>query len=777
MATVTSVSSGSWGTAGTWDAGVPADDDAVVIAAGHNVLMNVDQSAFTGLRTVTITGGATPGMLYFANGTNGYLKIRTGYDLVGTTDTNRGRLLANSDGSWGTTTALQQSNTAVIDLQSTSKIDALNLDIALYCTQPTNLFVETYKTAYGPRDQATYVTPATNVIDWGTAPPSDGTAVQVKSSGTLPGGLLAAVIYYVRAVSGNTCKLATQNSDALVVDITSTGSGNITMYDGHTDTATKELNVIQDVTGDAPWTTAANHNAVVLVDISPGSYDQQRDTLAVIAATKLTLTTNNVDSAQYPCARIYLASRNVSILGSGTSSSQRIVDYGAGTHGGVFQCAIRQTYQPGTQTNNYNYGLTGGVGNVVSGVIAGCNYGIATGTSNVVSGVIVGCRDGMQSSCVAFTISGTLAGINWAIFSGSRHTVSGTIVGCGEAIRGTIACTMTGTIIGCGKGVANSSNCNISGLIYSCGTGIESDSKSNISSTIVGCNLGLYLCISANVSATIVGCASGIYNSGCQCNGAIFQGNLYDLQSSLVTSFSTTFNSGTPYYQYSQATFPYNGSNPFGTWSYDHGGSDGALSWQCQGGTGASTAYSEGTHGDLQACGWVLPDPDWIHTSTADTTATPTGATVAPNWIDFPIQAVDGQTIKIECAIKPHATTNWETAPRLQLIDKSKIWGAVGEVISEDVHALASADWELLSVTHTATTEQQLAIRIIGTKTATVAGSFQWCWRQQLSYPAEANVVDAISYGNAYEGTYPTAAQIAAAMWDDDTSPDRTVTA
>lgn len=47
-------------------------------------------------------------------------------------------------------------------------------------------------------------------------------------------------------------------------------------------------------------------------------------------------------------------------------------------------------------------------------------------------------------------------------------------------------------------------------------------------------------------------------------------------------------------------------------------------------------------------------------------------------------------------------------------------------------------------------------------------------------FPAVADVEDAVTYGAAgteYEGEYPTVAQIAAAMWADETSPDRTVTA
>ena len=57
MATITSVGSGLWSAAGTWNAGIPADNDVVVIAAGHVVEFNVDQSGFAnGIDGITITG-------------------------------------------------------------------------------------------------------------------------------------------------------------------------------------------------------------------------------------------------------------------------------------------------------------------------------------------------------------------------------------------------------------------------------------------------------------------------------------------------------------------------------------------------------------------------------------------------------------------------------------------------------------------------------------------------------------------------------------------------
>src|SRR3990172_11629682 len=230
MPTRYGVASGDWSnTSAVWsdtDGGspgnyVPADGDTFVILAGVDVKMDVDQSGFTGLAGAnTIRGGATPGMLYFANGDSGYLKLRTGATIVGTTSTNRGRLLANSDGSWSTSTPLQYSDKAIIDLQGTAAITGTDLDIRLYATHPTSWYVRTYGTKY-EFEADTAVDPATDLIDLGTTPPSSGTAVmvvKVDAGSSLPTGLLENFVYYVRSVSGNTCKLATQNSDITIVD-------------------------------------------------------------------------------------------------------------------------------------------------------------------------------------------------------------------------------------------------------------------------------------------------------------------------------------------------------------------------------------------------------------------------------------------------------------------------------------------------------------------------------------------------------------------------------
>ena len=58
MATLTSVKSGYWSDPTVWDLGVvPADGDAVTVAAGHTVILDVDQSSLpNGLAGLTING-------------------------------------------------------------------------------------------------------------------------------------------------------------------------------------------------------------------------------------------------------------------------------------------------------------------------------------------------------------------------------------------------------------------------------------------------------------------------------------------------------------------------------------------------------------------------------------------------------------------------------------------------------------------------------------------------------------------------------------------------
>lgn len=84
MATITSARSGLWSDTATWVGGaVPADNDAFVIATGHTVTFDVDQSAMAnGMANSTIQTGA---VLKFSTGANLTLLLKMKGTLVGTT--------------------------------------------------------------------------------------------------------------------------------------------------------------------------------------------------------------------------------------------------------------------------------------------------------------------------------------------------------------------------------------------------------------------------------------------------------------------------------------------------------------------------------------------------------------------------------------------------------------------------------------------------------------------------------------------------------------------
>jgi len=395
-ATATSTGSGAWST-DIWDGGagaggVPADGDSVVIAAGHSVLMDADLSAWTGLSTVTIQGDdSTPGMLYFKDGTSGYLKLRTGYNIVGDSGTFKGRLLANSDGVWGHTGSLAYANKAVIDLNGTSRINAEYLDIYLKGTEPTNKFVRTYSAKFATSS----INTETDVVTLGSSHGwSANRAVSVRSSGTLPEPLLADVVYYVGSPSGADLKLL-YTSSGTAVDITSEGTGTIEVYSGYSQSAgegawagVSTVNVLEDITSDS-WSSTDGHDHVILADAGPVDVDYQRLQLNDISTAYSVTLSAALDSAQYPGARIVLVSRNVSVRGGGTGSTQAIIDYAsATTAGGYFGCEIRNQSASGTTV--YGYGVNSGTNHTISGTLTGNNTGVNSGTNHTISGTLTG---------------------------------------------------------------------------------------------------------------------------------------------------------------------------------------------------------------------------------------------------------------------------------------------------------------------------------------------------------------------------------------------------
>jgi hypothetical protein len=75
------VASGDWATAGTWDGGVPGNGDTAVIANGHSVRFDADESGFAnGLALITVNAG---GIFHVKASAVTYLKMNGNVDVNG----------------------------------------------------------------------------------------------------------------------------------------------------------------------------------------------------------------------------------------------------------------------------------------------------------------------------------------------------------------------------------------------------------------------------------------------------------------------------------------------------------------------------------------------------------------------------------------------------------------------------------------------------------------------------------------------------------------------
>jgi len=473
------------------------DGVAVVIQAGHAI--RVDDGVDHNGNGVTVTGititshATTPGRLYWDDTDTGG-NIACSGDIAGTDAAAYGQLVATADGTLADTDPLSYANKAIIRMSGSGSIDCTYLDVNMLPDEPTNFYVTPFLTGSKQDFNAeTGVSTGDDEITINSHGLSQGDVIGFHAlSGSLPSPLRADTYYYVRNVDTNTFSVAYANSDASIVDITAVGSGTCCIYEG-ADT-TNPVPIIEDVSSDN-W---EDGDAVVLVNIQAGNYDQQRLTiLEVDTANEIELSAAP-DSSQNPGARIYLSTMNCSILHSADSSSQNIVENGSDGRFGE----IRATAGSGTSFDCY-------------GIRDGSNHTVTT---------ISGCNNGLRGSgCTVTTISGCYYGI----YYGSGCTAT-TVSGCNNGIHFGSGCTAT-TVSGCSNGIYSGSG-NIATTISGCNYGIR-DSSGNTATTISGCSYGLR--DSSGCIATIIsGCDNGIYRgSGCTaatisgCTTGIYSGS------------------------------------------------------------------------------------------------------------------------------------------------------------------------------------------------------------------------------------------------------------
>lgn len=132
-AVITSVGSGDWSAGGTWDSdpAIPVNNDSVVIANGHTVTFDVDQSGFANGIDLQIASGGT--LICDTAAGAYYLMMKS--DL-----NNDGTLQAGTS----TSVPLPATVTFTIDLNGAFSIqnDATTGSLLLYCTEPTNKYIQ-----------------------------------------------------------------------------------------------------------------------------------------------------------------------------------------------------------------------------------------------------------------------------------------------------------------------------------------------------------------------------------------------------------------------------------------------------------------------------------------------------------------------------------------------------------------------------------------------------------------------------------------------------------
>ena len=698
MATITSQTSGNSSAGGTWVGGVaPGDNDAIVVASGHTVLFDQDTSGFAnGFAGVTIQGGVTPGMLAFKYDADGTycLKIKTGFTISGTLSTNKGRLLANSNGTWGTTTAASFGRKQQIILAGTAQISAANLDILTYCQEPTIKSVR----IYGSKYTVSSVNTSTDTLTLASSPSwSANTVVCVKSTGTVPGGLEEDTPYYVTSPSGADLKLALV-SNGVAVDITSAGSGTIEIYSGHTNTLTATVNVLDDVTGDATWTTASGHNYVILSDnLQTGSTDHQALTLSSISSGTITLSAN-VDSVQLPNARIYLSSRNVSIQTGVTATSVAI----NAPVNGVFNCEIRTT-----SGSIGGYAFSGGSANTVSGTVTRFTHGVSAGTSYTISGSVLGCSY-ITNAGTGHTVSGINAANDTGINS-ANTTVSGTIYGSTQPVYNTSGVTVTGSLIGGSTAFNGVANSTLSGIAKSFIVGVGNTSFNNmISGSVYGCTTAFTSATDVIFSGTVYGCTNfstgncSIIFRGGTVMSTVGTGVNMGSSSTAVKAFGigATISAVTPVSNYkysSQASV----ESRLATHIQDYGGTKDYLLVYTQGGKTATVAYSSGTHGSPPVAS------TYIHESTFEDNN-------RNNWVEYQLFGIANQQITVTFYGKLTGTSAWTTRPSIGLYDPSKAFMSVAEQVSVSSAMASNTSWQTLTLTYTPSVNMPLTLRMQG---------------------------------------------------------------
>ena len=526
MATRTSVGSGLWSAAGTWDTGVPANTDTVVIAAGHTVTFDVDQSAFAaGIGTLTIQSGAT--LIASTSAGNYYLKMAGHIQNSGTIQA-------------GTSSSVRYPSNCRFKIYMNGNYQISNQSshagkIYMYCYKPANPYAVLL-------DSAATSKPISNITMGST------TSVYCPAH-----GLSAGNIIYLYGMTGadelnwNRFRVssvtdldnfvlrwydtATQVDSSKVVPYV---SGGYVVAEIAAAASATTLYVDRDLTGCPEWTVSG---ARVMVCNNNRSPESELNTVASITSSTVVLNTP-LAAEKVGCSVIVLIDRNVTIEGS-TSSSNGLIRYGDGC---VFDCAIRAGASG-------QYGIYQSRNFTMGGVVSGASYSLGAATG---------------SSC-----EGTVVSASAGFFNGNHNVFTGNCFASSQLNAETVT-EFSGLAVGCGYSVTASYGCRIT-----------KDARV-IGSTGGAGSVGA---IVVEDGALFINNAYGLMKTNGFISGIRSYGNYYDSAYNHTTYHNSIFSAATENLGYSSYYDKRNYQE-----SYDHDQIAGAYRAWTRGGITSSTA-------------------------------------------------------------------------------------------------------------------------------------------------------------------------------------------
>lgn len=446
------------------------------------------------------------------------------------------------------------------------------LDVLIHGVEPTTKYIRTY----GATEVFTVVA-ATDVLTLATTFATILTAnvpVYVSSTGTLPAGLSANTLYYVRTVSGATCKLSTTASDVGLVDITDTGVGTHFITTGIVEVSSIAANLIDVVPAALLATYWTDAKGVMFTStdtypdgIEPDTIYYIRDLVAANGTFKICpasgCVANTIGSTWSGTLKVMLGSdgttlKAVAVLDDisadplweatgdtttyatcTTLSAVVLVDITPAVFDSqrnaikvksagviLFDTAIDGPIQPGSRMF-----LTSRNVAVISAATTAIN--VIDGTSSV--GGVFACEIANTAGAVPNNYKG------YGFYSTSGPIIAGSVVGFDTAINTIvggivsamvfgytcIATASAGTIIsgfvaGGQNGISSSNSLVISGKLIGCYYAINSSNLIRMSGDFYGNDNAFYTCNQCLLTGNILGCNIAFAS----CNSMICTGNI-----------------------------------------------------------------------------------------------------------------------------------------------------------------------------------------------------------------------------------------------------------